>query len=112
MASQIHAQDARAGSAIQLPGFKLPVNTMPELIFRHFHRVRIGRFPNAVMDWKAEGLTLREREMLSVMDSLSDKPEWRSKVFDKDLVSKWRQEAPKDWDDSHFDYVSGRAQPV
>ena len=114
MTTQTHVQDARTSSITQLPGFGLPVNTMPELnLFysgehgaKTHDEVRISRFPNAIMDWKAEGLTLRAREMLSVMDSLTDKPEWRSKVIDEDIVAKWRQEAPKGWSDGMFDYVS------
>ena len=119
MTSQTRAQDAPAGSAIQLPGFGLPVTSMPEL--RLFNRrepgdeaakahdgMNVTRFPTAVMDWNADGVMLREREMLTVMDRLTDKPEWRSKVFNEEIVGKWRQEAPRHWSEGIFDFVSKR----
>lgn len=31
--------------------------------------------------------------MLRVMDALTDKPEWDKKVFNDDIVDKWRREA-------------------
>ncbi|KAF2442510.1 hypothetical protein P171DRAFT_364692 [Karstenula rhodostoma CBS 690.94] len=36
---------------------------------------------------------LRERNMMGVMDRLTDKPEWGRKVFDEDIVAKWKKEA-------------------
>ena len=36
MASQAHAQDAQAASSIQLPGFGVPINTVPELTLYHY----------------------------------------------------------------------------
>lgn len=38
---------------------------------------------------------------MAVMDRLTDKPEWHRKVFDTEIVSKWKQEAmavpPAEW---------------
>lgn len=44
-------------------------------------------------DWLASPLTVRERSMLSLMLALKDKPEWDRKVFDEEIVSRWRKEA-------------------
>lgn len=38
-------------------------------------------------------LPVRELAMMSVMDRLTDKPDWHKKVFDEGILSKWRQEA-------------------
>ena len=44
-------------------------------------------------DWYASAMTVRERTMLSLMLALKDKPEWDRKVFDEEIVGKWRAEA-------------------
>lgn len=38
-------------------------------------------------------LPIRELAMMSVMERLTDKENWHNKVFDEDIVSKWRNEA-------------------
>lgn len=38
-------------------------------------------------------LPVREVFMMTLMDRLTDKPDWNKKVFDEDIVSKWRKEA-------------------
>jgi len=68
---------------LELPGFGLPVN----------HQGLIERFPNAIVDWAGVPATVRERTMVALMDSITDKPEWDRKVFQEDIVHKWRQEA-------------------
>ena len=67
---------------VQLPGFGLPVNYRP-----HMH------FPNAVLHWSGTILTVRELNMMAIMDKITDKPDWDKKVFDDTIVQKWRQEA-------------------
>lgn len=74
---------------VKLPGFGLPRN--------------IGwasddaKFPHALeMEGRGElskGVFLRERRMLDFMGSITDKPEWERKVFDEEIVAKWRAEA-------------------
>lgn len=51
------------------------------------------QFPNAIEDWAAEPATVRERAMIAMMDSITDKPDWNRKIFDEKIVGKWRQEA-------------------
>ena len=67
---------------IKLPGFGLPVNYRPDV-----------SFPNAVLDWSGTILTVRELNMMAIMDKITDKPDWDKKVFDDTIVQKWRQEA-------------------
>jgi hypothetical protein len=38
-------------------------------------------------------LIVRELAMMDVMDKITDKPDWHKKVFDDNIVSKWRKEA-------------------
>lgn len=66
-----------------LPGFGQPVN----------HRISYLVFPSAVIDWAGTSTTVRERAMIALMDSITDKPEWDRKVFDDGIVSNWRKEA-------------------
>ena len=62
-------------------------------------------------------ITLRERSMLYLVNSLTDKPDWELKVHDEEVIKKWEQEALNlDWSklsgDRHgmskeiFNYVS------
>ena len=71
------------------PGLGLPLR------FDYDHEDRcypIGThqdFPNS----KSDLLPIRELAMMSIMDRLTDKPDWHTKVFDETIVSKWREEA-------------------
>ena len=51
-----------------------------------------GSFPNA-LNWEGSGFTVREKVMLDLMNSITEKPEWDRKVFDESITQKWRQEA-------------------
>lgn len=86
---------------LKVPGFGLPIN----------HSLQWGEgFPNAIMDWSAEALTLRELSMLHLINEITDKPDWERKVFDASLIEKWGQEAMDtaslDFTDSMLNYVS------
>ena len=73
---------AMAAERIKLPGFGLPVNYRPDEFFE-----------NAVLDWAGTILTVRELNMMAIMDKITDKPDWDKKVFDDTIIQKWRQEA-------------------
>ena len=66
---------------IKLPGFGLPLN----------HHV--DSFRCAIMDWQGKALTVRELNMIRLMDQITDKPSWDRKVFDDAVNEKWKQEA-------------------
>ncbi|KAK1219054.1 hypothetical protein PQX77_018244 [Marasmius sp. AFHP31] len=84
---------------LKLPGFGLPVNKMPDR--DHFAGAKPGHpsakkifcFPNAITSWCASNITVRERTILSIINELSDKPEWDRKVTDKAIVARWKTEA-------------------
>ena len=76
----------------QLPGFGLPYDDWGQDPEDYAQSI------SAVMNWAHEVTTIRERCMLFLIDSLSDKPEWTRKVRDEDIVSKWKQEVKElDW---------------
>ena len=82
----------------KLPGFGLPVNYRPD-----------EYFPNAVQDWSGTILTVRELNMMALMDEITDKPNWDLKVIDDRIVQRWRQEAlareGMDFSGKMFDFV-------
>ena len=71
-----------AAERVKLPGFGLPVNYRPDEFF-----------PNAILEWSGTILTVRELNMMAIMDKITDKPDWDKKVFDDTIIQRWRQEA-------------------
>lgn len=44
-----------------------------------------------MFDWALENrVTARELAMLRVMNSITDKPGWETKIFDDEIVASWR----------------------
>jgi len=88
-------------STVKYPGFGLQVN----------EEGPPDRFPNAIKDWAGMPITVRERTMMFIMNSITDKPDWDRKVFDDNVTQKWRQEAldapDMDVTVKMLDYVSG-----
>ncbi|XTI82767.1 hypothetical protein V2W45_1355942 [Cenococcum geophilum] len=81
---------------IKLPGFGLPVNTMGDEFSKWDSEKRVhprNRFPNVIMDREANPVTVRERLMTYFINTTTDKPEWDWKVFDEEIVNRWRNEA-------------------
>ncbi|KAI0466334.1 hypothetical protein F4859DRAFT_507430 [Xylaria cf. heliscus] len=73
---------------LELPGFGMPLTQLPELGGKYFmHALWEG--------WRFEsvGLKLREVRMMEFMNQVTDKPEWERKVFDEEIVNRWRAEA-------------------
>lgn len=80
-----------------LPGFGLPLNFIPSKEDDRGARVL---FKNALNDNDLDSgsvqlrlTTLREFTMLHLMNQITDKPDWHRKVFEQDIVSKWKSEA-------------------
>lgn len=82
------------------------VNAMPE-----------NMFPSAVVDWQASTLTWAESAILWFIDQITNKPDWHVKVFNDEIVSKWKAEVlAVDWpavglqfayfDDDMFEFAS------
>ncbi|KAI9795316.1 MAG: hypothetical protein M1833_007228 [Piccolia ochrophora] len=68
-----------------LPGWGKPLNFTPYRLF-----------PNALLGddekYLGNAVTLVEIAMLALMNQITDKPQWERKVFDGDIVAKWRAE--------------------
>lgn len=81
----------------QFPGFGLPVS--------HFGQ---NDFPLAVaiensdQAWASIGVTLREQRMLDFICQITDKPDWHIKVFDDEIVSRWRAESNRPVNDDVY----------
>jgi len=79
---------------ISLPGFGPPVNYMVERdSWSAYTQTVLNRLPNALQEWAPEPLTVRERNMMQMINAISDKPDWRSKVNDWTILAKWQAEA-------------------
>ncbi|OCL02456.1 hypothetical protein AOQ84DRAFT_182162 [Glonium stellatum] len=86
---------------LKLPGFGLPVNSTTNSWYNGSHHsgnVTVLRYPNAISDWAGDLLTVRERSMMAMMNQITDKPEWRRKVFDEEIISKWRNEVVTEYE--------------
>lgn len=82
--------DNSGNGPLRVPGIGLPYNygrhVNPSM--RFFSQELEGGFGN-------RRLTVREIAMLRVMNALTDKPNWNSKIFDEAIVAKWKEEALK-----------------
>lgn len=55
-------------------------------------------FPSAVREWKASTLTWGEIAILWFVEKITNKPDWHVKVFDEEIVERWKQEVMAvDW---------------
>ncbi|TVY35684.1 hypothetical protein LOCC1_G007805 [Lachnellula occidentalis] len=52
-------------------------------------------------------LPVREIAMMIIMDRLMDKPDWHKKVFDNEILAKWRKEALEYPDDALWKQATG-----
>ena len=75
---------------VKLPGFGLPLDDMP----KWQRKGEKARFPHAIADFFATaGVTLREQRMLDFINQITDKPHWSEKVYNDEIVERWRREA-------------------
>jgi hypothetical protein len=71
------------------PGFGLPLRNND---WTNYNYYPIGAHAN-IWGSNSDILAVRELAMLDIMEKLTDKEDWHKKVFDEDIVSKWRKEA-------------------
>lgn len=84
---------ANNNNRISLPGFGRALNDYPHDLTQGPQGPRL-RFPHAIEDgYPAQGVSVRERRMMEFVNQITDKPEWTRKVFDEEIVAKWRAEA-------------------
>ncbi|GKT46759.1 uncharacterized protein ColSpa_06940 [Colletotrichum spaethianum] len=84
----LHAYDDGEIGPLIRPGFGYDLTVIPR-----------GAFPSATHDWNASTLTFLELAMLWFIEQITNKPDWHVKVFNDDIVSKWKTEVMAvDWE--------------
>lgn len=73
------------GVSLKVPGCGLPIMHEPD----QDKRFRHGADDHGTF----ERMTVREESMLALMETLTDKPNWSTKIFNKDIIKKWQEEA-------------------
>lgn len=83
-----------SGASYRVLGYQLPLNAATELDFtKHNQFFPFEKYPSAnPLRWHGTPATLRERDMIAVLDKLTDKPDWERKVYDDGILAKWREE--------------------
>ncbi|KAK3991074.1 hypothetical protein QBC44DRAFT_57751 [Cladorrhinum sp. PSN332] len=86
------AEQEEAARGNRYPGWRLDLR-----LYNRNHRTVPALYPLGIHDNCAGGnshvILLRELSMMLVMDRLSDKPDWHIKIFDDEIVDRWRKEA-------------------
>ncbi|GLB35530.1 putative protein of unknown function (DUF4246) [Lyophyllum shimeji] len=104
MASGVKDAPRSSEDRIQLPGFGLPLNSIPT-------KSGAGDLFRSALDGgdlyhgyaQLRLTTLREFTMLQFMNQLTDKPNWHQKVFDETITSKWKAET-LEWGEDDGDH--------
>ncbi|RMZ11120.1 hypothetical protein D0860_03560 [Hortaea werneckii] len=83
-----------SGSRYRVLGYQLPLNAATELDFTKRNQFfPFEKYPSAnPLRWHGTPATLRERDMIAILDKLTDKPDWERKVYDDGILGKWREE--------------------
>ncbi|KAF9039072.1 hypothetical protein BJ165DRAFT_1407316 [Panaeolus papilionaceus] len=86
----------------RLPGFNLPLNFYEKnmrLTNARLDACHQQYFPSAlnpvdIMSFRSTQplLTLRELSMLRIMNELTEKPNWEEKIFNPEIIAKWKSE--------------------
>jgi hypothetical protein len=89
------------------PGLGLPLR---DWTWQNYGFYPIGSHHNCYGS-ESDIIPVRELAMMDVMEKLTDKLDWHKKVFDDDIISKWRKEALaiSDYDFWHL-AVSAKSQ--
>ncbi|KAF2854793.1 hypothetical protein T440DRAFT_551848 [Plenodomus tracheiphilus IPT5] len=83
-----------ATGTVNLPGFGLALDSWKEV-----GDGPVAKKLSAVMRWDHPVLTIREQCLMFFMNKITDKPQWEKKVYDEEIVGKWKKEAEDlDWD--------------
>lgn len=78
------------------PGLGLPLRHFPQDFNAEVYPLGIhGNFHGSNSDL----IPVREVAMMTIMDKLTDKENWHTKVLDNEIVAKWREEAVEYSDD-------------
>ncbi|KAI4676520.1 uncharacterized protein J4E88_007438 [Alternaria novae-zelandiae] len=89
----------------EYPGFGLPLRNWE---WSNYGFYPIGSHHNAYGS-ESEIIPVRELAVMDVLEKLTDKPDWHQKVFDDEIVAKWRNEALA-IPDQHFWHLATAAK--
>ncbi|KAJ3498003.1 hypothetical protein NLG97_g1461 [Lecanicillium saksenae] len=79
---------------LRRPGHGLPLSYLP----RSEQRFPVLFKPDGERGWQAATLTRREVCMLKLMEDITNKPEWWTKIRNPEIAAKWKAEAVElDW---------------
>jgi hypothetical protein len=115
------AVDSKDTAGFPILGLTSPLNSISNHCGRNWDEKDRPRFPNAISDWGGMPLMVRERNMMAVMDRLTDKPEWDRKIFDEEILAKWKKEVmvmfkdeppEKQFSEDMWGYVSDLCDPA
>lgn len=96
----------------QYPGVNLPLRFLDQHGKHGVDFFRLGS-SEGLADSCSELLQIREVAMNILMDRLTDKPDWHEKVFNDEIVSKWRNEAlTQDEEGLHLEILDGKNLPT
>ncbi|TLD32804.1 hypothetical protein PspLS_00257 [Pyricularia sp. CBS 133598] len=105
--SPVSIMTASKEPAAGYPGFGLPLQYSPD---DDWSRRYNGTYPLGIHEGNAgcdSGMIqIREVAMMSVMDRLTDKPDWHRKVWNEEIVTKWRREALEIPDEELWDLAT------
>lgn len=87
----------------EYPGLGLPL--------RHYPQEKHGLYPMGThgncYGGDSDILPVREVAMMTIMDKLMDKEYWHKKVFDDEIIAKWRKEVLEYPDESLWKQATG-----
>ena len=77
----------RIHSVPMIAGLGLPLGALP-----------LDYFPQLYDEWASITLLSREVCMLSIIEKLTNKPDWWAKCYDEEIASRWKKEMLEvDW---------------
>ncbi|KAI7486766.1 hypothetical protein KC357_g2680 [Hortaea werneckii] len=86
-----------SGAEYRVLGYQIPLNAATVRDYRKKSQFfPFQKSPTAnPLRWHGMPATLLERDMIAVLDKLTDKPDWERKVYDDGILAKWREECKK-----------------
>lgn len=99
---EAHGYDNSGSGPLRVPGIGLPLDSDDTQDSLRWEKIKdktwewmndMAYFSHGIGGWNGQRLTVREISMLALMESITDKPNWDTKVFDDAIVNMWRTEA-------------------
>ncbi|KAL2835816.1 hypothetical protein BJY01DRAFT_65957 [Aspergillus pseudoustus] len=82
----------KQSSPFELPGFNLPLDHKPKRTYGDVVYANALDLNDIEDGYCGYTFTVRELLMMQIMESVTDKPDWETKVFNEEITNKWREE--------------------